>query len=345
MASHTWEQTNKEVALLLPVPPDVRGKEVRFQCTSQQLSVSVRDVEVRGELFLPVKPDDSTWELEDEPSGRRLRVGLCKAKPNHKWDCCFLHEVDVSAHACTLVGSRQPPHEQRPPTRAGTHRPTPTPAGLDHASRLPGPDHRRAAGGTGRHRAVRQRCPQDGRELSLSLHRRCDTHGPCSAQPCSRRPCAEPLAWSAGERGKASRKKSAPQLHYRGVALHRIVPNFLVQGGDVTKDPHGLGGHSIYGATFDDEGFPIKHRGEGELLMANAGRPHNNHSQFAITMGRVKEFESGYVIFGRVLSGIEFLRVAELEGSADGFTSRPVVVQECGELDARGEPIEEVGNS
>ena len=129
------------------------------------------------------------------------------------------------------------------------------------------------------------------------------------------------------------------------MALHRIVPNFLVQGGDVTKDPHGLGGHSIYGATFDDEGFPIKHRGEGELLMANAGRPHNNHSQFAITMGRVKEFESGYVIFGRVLSGIEFLRVAELEGSADGFTSRPVVVQECGELDARGEPIEEVGNS
>ena len=54
--------------------------------------------------------------------------------------------------------------------------------------------------------------------------------------------------------------------------------------------------------------------------MANAGRPGNNHSQFAITMARIKEFESGHVIFGRVLDGFEALRLAELEGSAEGYT-------------------------
>ena len=77
--------------------------------------------------------------------------------------------------------------------------------------------------------------------------------------------------------------------------------------------------------------------------MANAGRAHNNHSQFAITMARITEFESGHVIFGRVLDGFEALRLAELEGSAEGFTERPVVIHDCGELDARGEAIEVVG--
>jgi len=98
MLPHTYTQTNKEVVLYVPLAADVRAKEVHFKCTSQQLSLSVRGAELQGEFFLAVKPDESTWELEDEPTGRRLRVGLCKARPNHKWDCCFLHEVDVSHH-------------------------------------------------------------------------------------------------------------------------------------------------------------------------------------------------------------------------------------------------------
>jgi len=150
-----------------------------------------------------------------------------------------------------------------------------------------------------------------------------------------------------GECGPVSHKKGAPRLHLRGVALHRIVPGFLCQGGDITHDCDGtgLGGASVYGTTFEDEGFPLKHQGRGELLMANAGRPHNNHSQFAITMARIREFESGHVIFGRVLDGLEALRLAELEGSAEGYTERPVVIYDCGELDARGEAIEVVGGS
>ena len=55
--------------------------------------------------------------------------------------------------------------------------------------------------------------------------------------------------------------------------------------------------------------------------MANAGRPHNNHSQFAITMARIKEFESGHVIFGRVLDGFEALRLAELAAGTTRLTS------------------------
>ena len=175
-----------------------------------------------------------------------------------------------------------------------------------------------------------------------------------------RRSCAAPRVASSGpapplwlhpaqhawqESAAHSRKKGAPRLHFRGVALHRIVPGFLCQGGDIThdRDGTGLGGASVYGGTFEDEGFPLKHRGRGELLMANAGRAHNNHSQFAITMARITEFESGHVIFGRVLDGFEALRLAELEGSAEGFTERPVVIHDCGELDARGEAIEVVG--
>ena len=71
-----------------------------------------------------------------------------------------------------------------------------------------------------------------------------------------------------GERGSVRRKKSDVRLHYKGTSFHRIVPNFLCQGGDVTHDPDGAGGHSIYGRTFDDEGFRVRHEGAGER-MAN----------------------------------------------------------------------------
>ena len=158
MLPHTYTQNNKEVTLLLPLAADVRAKEVQFKCTSQQLSLSVRGVELRGELFLAVKPDESTWELEDEPTGRRLRIGLCKARPNHKWDCCFLHEVDVRRRALPCSQSRSHTLPRR--------------TGFDHPPRLPRPDHRRAADRPGHHRALRQRCAEDRRELPLPVHRR-----------------------------------------------------------------------------------------------------------------------------------------------------------------------------
>ena len=163
MLPHTYTQTNKEVVLFLPVAADVRAKEVEFKCTSQQLILSVRGVELKGEFFLAVKPDESTWELEDEPAGRRLRVGLCKARPNHKWDCCFLHEVDVCHHALDTLHALSP---SRPPALPPSSPPEltlqlPLRTGLDHPPRLPRPDHRRAAHRPANHRALRQRCAED----------------------------------------------------------------------------------------------------------------------------------------------------------------------------------------
>jgi len=68
--------------------------------------------------------------------------------------------------------------------------------------------------------------------------------------------------------------------------------------------------------------------------MANFGIPNNNHSQFAVAMSYIKEFESKHVIFGKVLEGMDILRIINLEGSGEGFTARPVVIEDCGELDA-----------
>ena len=141
-----------------------------------------------------------------------------------------------------------------------------------------------------------------------------------------------------------SKKKAPPlRLHYKGCDFFRIVPGFLCQGGDITHHPEGHGGRSIYGGTgvFDDEGFKIKHKGAGDLLMATAGIRNNCHSQFAVAMDKYTEFETRHVIFGKVLDGMDLLKVMELEGSGEGITKRKVTIVDCGELDASGKEMKE----
>lgn len=144
-----------------------------------------------------------------------------------------------------------------------------------------------------------------------------------------------------GEKGAVRLRKKGPiiRLHYKGTSFFRVVPGFLCQAGDVTHHPQCLGGRSIYGATFEDEGFKIKHKGAGDLLMANAGMANNNHSQFAVAMSHLTEFESKHVIFGKVLDGMDILKVMELEGSGEGSTRRKISIDASGELDAAGQPI------
>ena len=337
-----WSQSNKEMTLLLPLAADIRAKEVRLglasppfpfvslppatllrplllrscscssvspspglassrrrtprqrarlfppqvrlDLTSQTVKVAVRgEAVLEGRLFLPIKPDDSFWELEAAPGGgKQLRAGLAKLRPNMQWDCLLMTEVDDSV----------------------THR-----VYMDFS-----------VGGSDAGRVVFGLC---GKACPRTVENfRCLCTGEAGSVKVS--------------------KKRTVRLHYAGTAVHRVVPGFLVQGGDVTHSAGGTGGRSIYGPSFDDENFKLKHTGAGQLLMAHFGVANNNQSQWAVTLGHISEFERGHVFFGRVLEGMEVLQAIAMEGSAEGFTARPVVVEACGELDESGAPIEEV---
>lgn len=117
---------------------------------------------------------------------------------------------------------------------------------------------------------------------------------------------------------------------YKGSSFHRVIPQFMLQGGDFTNH-NGTGGKSIYGEKFEDENFELKHEVPGLLSMANAG-PGTNGSQFFITTVPCPWLDGAHVVFGSVASGMEVVQKVELCGSRSGATSVPIMIDDCGEL-------------
>merc|ERR1719231_435411 len=136
-------------------------------------------------------------------------------------------------------------------------------------------------------------------------------------------------ALCTGEKGMGNKGKP---LHYKNSIFHRVIPQFMLQGGDFT-DGNGRGGESIYGEKFADENFKLKHTKPGLLSMANAG-PGTNGSQFFITTVKTAWLDGKHVVFGQVKDdgSMDVVQRVEGVGSQSGATSEVVTIVDSGEI-------------
>eukprot|EP01135_Chromosphaera_perkinsii_P005687 Nk52_evm19s358 gene=Nk52_evmTU19s358 len=128
-----------------------------------------------------------------------------------------------------------------------------------------------------------------------------------------------------------SRVDGTPQ-GYKGCTFHRIIKDFMIQGGDFLKG-NGTGKISIYGDSFEDENFKLKHNEAGLLSMANSG-PNSNGCQFFVTCQKAEFLDGKHVVFGKVLEGMLVVRKMENVPTVgqNNKPTIPVVIAQCGQM-------------
>mmetsp|Transcript_19606 Transcript_19606/g.33696 ORF Transcript_19606/g.33696 Transcript_19606/m.33696 type:complete len:175 (+) Transcript_19606:24-548(+) len=127
-------------------------------------------------------------------------------------------------------------------------------------------------------------------------------------------------------------KKNNQPIGYKDCTFHRVIKDFMLQGGDFLKGD-GTGCMSIYGEKFDDESFALRHDKPGLLSMANSG-PDTNGCQFFITCAPCDWLDDKHVVFGQVIDGMKVIRMIE-NVSVHANTNKPklpCVITECGQM-------------